>query len=284
MDVAATHSQTSNVADKLVSLEKPHDDEYVTRQFDGYSLEARILYNKNHDLPWLLSIHGARADYSKANPISFGLQDRGISSLGVNMSGHSATSPLLPEETSLGNNIREVRAFFDDLDPAKPAVVMAFSLGGTPALKLLEKYADRISKLVLFYPGIYAKESYDKHYGEPFRAVISQPYSYLHNDTIPLLQKFKGKLLLIKGEYDGLDPVDYGKPAGTSAGQVEIDGKTYYSPIPKEVIELIKDVVPEARRTIIEVPKSDHTVIAWMREHPTEAQKILDQLAAFIAE
>lgn len=280
-------SSASVVTAKLCFPEPAHNAAYITRSFKSgtkeYELEARVLYNQAHEQPWVISVHGARSDYSKANALSFGLQERGISLLGVTMSGHSAASPLQPEETKLGNNIREVEAFFDDLDPKRPAVVMGFSLGGTPALKLLEKHGDRIDKLVLFYPGVYAKDTYDKPYGEPFRSAIARPYSYRDNDTIELLRRFPGKLLLVKGEYDGLDPVLYDKPAGGSAGNITIAGHNYYSPIPAEVIDMVRAAVPTGRQSYIEVPGCDHSVILWMREHAQEGVVLCDKVAAFIS-
>lgn len=255
---------------------------YFEQPFDKYSLEGRILYSKDREEPWILSVHGARGDYTKADAISFGLQERGYSLLGMGMSGHSKAGVLAPEQTTLGNNIREVETFFDYLSDDHPKTVIGYSLGGTPVLKLLEKYADHIDKIVLFYPGIYSKDSYDKHFGQEFREVISQPFSYRNNDTIDLLRQFKGQLLLIKGQYDGLDPQEYGKPEGTSAGEIEVNDKKYYSPIPKEVIEMVYDAVPEGRRQLIEIPDCDHSVILWMREHPTESKQFLNELDEFL--
>jgi len=260
----------------------PGDVAYFEQPFDGYSLEGRVLYNQDHEEPWIFSVHGARADYTKADAVSFGLQQRGHSLLGMNMSGHSKAGVLAPEQTTLGNNIREVETFFDYLSDDHPKTVIGYSLGGTPVLKLLEDHADQIDKIVLFYPGIYSKDSYDKHFGQEFREVISQPFSYRNNDTIDLLRQFKGRLLLIKGQYDGLDPQEYGKPEGTSAGEIEVNDKKYYSPIPKEVIEMVYNAVPEDRRQLIEIPDCDHSVILWMREHPAEAGVFLDKVDAFI--
>lgn len=260
----------------------PGRAEYFEEPFDGYQLEGRILYNDSNTEPWLLSIHGARGDYTKSNAVSFGLQKRGYSMLGMALSGHSKAGVLPPERTTLGNNIREAEAFFEELDPNRKKVVFGFSLGGTPALKLLEKHSDEIDKLVLFYPGIYAKQSYDRHFGTEFRSVISQPFSYRDNDTIELLHQFKGELLLVVGQYDGLDPEAYGKSAGTSAGEITVDGKTYNSPIPKEVIDMVYDAIPQERRQRITIPGCDHSVILWMREHPEEAEQLLDQIDTFL--
>ena len=255
---------------------------YFEQPFGEYALEGRILYNKTGDQPWVLSIHGARADFTKSDAVAFGLQRRGYSLLGMNMSGHSKAGVLAPKQTTLGDNVREVEAFYPYLDEGHPKVVIAYSLGGTPALKLLANHADEIDKLILFYPGIYIKGAYDKHFGAEFREAITRPFSYRDNDTLDLLRAFKGKLLLIKGQYDGLDPEAYGKPAGGSAGEVVVDGQTYYSPIPKEVIDMVYGAVPEDRRELIEVPNCGHSVVLWMREHPPEAEQLLDRIDAFL--
>ena len=274
---------TSKHADELLFKDStPAGTEYFEEDFGDYSLEARIVYNQNHDKPWVLSVHGALSDFTKSNAVTFGLQERGFSQLGLNMSGHSPAGVLEPEQTTLGNNVHETAQFYEYLDDTRPTVVIASSLGGTPGLKLLEKHSDQIGKLILFYPGIYTRSAYDKHFGQEFRDAISEPYSYRDNDTIELLQAYKGDLLLIKGEYDGLDGEDYGKHAGGSAGTVTIDGAEYYSPIPKEVIDMVYDAVPEGRREMIEVPKCGHSVVLWMRDHPMEAEKLLDQIRDFL--
>lgn len=260
----------------------PGEAVYFEQLFDSYALEGRILYNNAHDEPWILSIHGARGDYTKADAVSFGLQQRGNSLLGMALSGHSIAGVLPPEQTTLGNNVREAAAFFEHLRADRPKTVIGYSLGGTPALKLLEQYADQIDKLVLFYPAIYSQTAYGKHFGSEFREVISQPFSYRNNDVIDLLRRFKGRLLLVKGQYDGLDPQQYGKPAGTSAGEIKVAGKTYYSPIPKEVIDMVYSAVPKDRRELVEIPDCDHSIILWLREHPAEAEVFLDRLTQFL--
>lgn len=258
------------------------DTAYFEHNFGTYKLEARIVYNASHAEPWILSVHGARGDYTKSDPVTLSLRGRGYSILSFSMSGHSPAGVLVDGETSLANNISEALAFFQYLDPNRPRALIGYSLGGTPVLKTLGAHLSEVDKVLLFYPGIYSAEAYDKHYGEPFREVISRPYSYRDNDTIEVLRRFEGDVLLAKGEYDGLDPVTFGKPAGGSAGQVVADGKTYNSPIPQEVVEMIRAAVPVEHLEYIEVPKCDHLVMSWMREHPHEANKLVQKLDAFL--
>lgn len=213
---------------------------YFDHQFSDYKLEARIVRNQLAEMPWVLSVHGSRADYTKTNAISLGLRKRGFSIIDANMSGHTKTLDRHISETSLGSNIKEAEAFYGYLNPNRPKVVIGYSIGCTPILKLLDRHSEEISTVVLFYPGIYSPSSYDKPYGELFRQVISRPYSYRETDVIELLARFAGKVVLVRGEYDGLDPLQYGQPGGTSAGLVEIDGTEYYSPIPPEVFAMVR--------------------------------------------
>lgn len=276
------YSESKYHQDLWFKEDPPGKVTYFEHSFGSYTLEGRVLYNNASEEPWVFSIHGARADFTKSDAIAFGLQQRGYSLLGMNMSGHSKAGVLEPEQTTLGNNVHEAETFFGHLNSGRKKTVIAYSLGGTPALKLLEKHVDEIDKLVLFYPGIYTRNAYDKHFGVEFRDTITKPFSYRSNDTIELLQSFQGKLLLIKGQYDGLDPEEYGKPAGGSAGEIEIDSVTHYSPIPKEVIDMVYEAVPTDRRQLIEVPDCGHSVVLYMHDHPDRAEKLLNNIDTFL--
>lgn len=255
---------------------------YFEHNFGEYSLDGRILYNSRHEKPWLISVHGARSDYAKSDAVTVGLRKRGYSILGFNMSGHNPASKIYLGQTTLGNNVKETEVFYSYLDPQRKKKIIAHSLGATPALKILGMHLDEVDRIVLFGPALYSAKAYDKPFGDEFRRTISKPFSYRENDVIVNLEAFQGKLLLIKGEYDALDPAVHGKQEGISAGKVEIGNKKYYSPIPKEVIEMIYSAVPPERREIIIVPGSDHGVIPWIINHPVEGGLILDKIARFL--
>ncbi|WP_157777896.1 alpha/beta fold hydrolase [Nocardia terpenica] len=268
--------------DLLISYNPNVEASYFDHDFGKYSLEGRIVRNENAEDPWVLSIHGARADYTKSDYVTLGLRDRGLSILGMNMSGHNRVSPVPLEETSLDNNIAEAEAFFSYLNPSRRRKIIAYSLGGTPALKVLEAHIEEVDRLVLFGPGIYDTRAYSQPFGPPFSSVIRMPYSYRNNDLIPILKRYEGKVLLIVGEYDGLEPVKYGKPAGGAVGEAIIDGRRRYSPIPNEVIELLYNASPSGQCRMITVRGADHAVVSWMRDHPEEAKPLLDEIGDFL--
>lgn len=277
--------QVSKYHDALLFSDAITDNiAFYQRDLGRYALEARVAYNGAHEDPWVLSVHGARSDFTVSDEVTRRLQEGDFSILAMTMSHHSDAIPEVAKDTCLQDNIDEVEAFFGDLIAARPKIVIAYSLGGTPALKLLEQHSDEIDKLVLFYPGIYDTAAYNQPYGEAFKAAITQPYSYRNTDVITLLERFQGDLLLVKGEYDGLDPEAYDGVAGGSAGYIVVDGKTYYSPIPKEVLDMVYGAVPEERRQLIEVPDCGHTVTTWMRDHPAEADQIVATIQTFLNE
>lgn len=258
------------------------NSEYFEHDFGMYSLHGRILYNGEREDPWVFSVHGARSDFAKSDTVTIGLRDRGFSILGFNMSGHNSDSKIPLEQTTLGNNVLETETFYSYLSHKRKKNVVAYSLGATLALKLLYSHADEIDTFVLFGPAIFSTHAYDKHFGREFKNTISTPFSYRENDVISSLKSFKGKLLIVKGEFDGLDPVAYGKPVGTSVGKFKIGAHNYYSPIPKEVIEKIFDAVSPGRRKMMIVPGSDHGVVPWIKSHPAEGASIMDKIADFM--
>lgn len=254
----------------------------IRHDFGPYALRARIRYNYSRHAPSVLAIHGARSGYSDLDSLTGGLQQRGISTLAINLSGHNATSPLPLETTSLANNIAEAAAFFDYLDDSKPATVIAHSLGGAVALALLKTHGKKIGRLVLFCPAVYASHAQDQPYGAPFRLAISRPYSYRDNDSIALLRQFNGELLLVGAQFDGLDPVAHGRQAGGSAGEIMAEGALRYSPIPKEVMQLLASALPVERSAVHTIAGCDHAVMRWLDADHMRAAPLLDTVSRFI--
>ena len=275
------HTENPSSVEKLIFQEQPPGPaEYFRHQFDDYSLEARITYDQDGNWPSVLSIHGARSDYTKNNNVTFELQERGISILAPALSGHNEISSIHLSQTSLARNIEESKAFYDYLQPDRPRAVIGYSMGATSALEILKEHLGEIDRIVLFYPAIYPRAAYDQPFGELFRNAIRKPSAYFENDLLDSLVDFRGKLLLIKGEYDGLK----GQQPGVSAGEVEINGQKYYSPIPKDIMDLLSspDTFPCSEHQFIEVPKCGHSVATWIGANPQGGRQLLDILGNFL--
>ena len=275
------HSENPSSVEKLIFPEQPPGPaEYFSHQFDDYSLEARITYDQDGNWPSVLSIHGARSDYSKNNNVTFGLQQRGISILAPALSGHNEISPIRLSQTSLAQNIEESKVFYSYLQPEEPRAVIGYSMGATSVLEILKEHLGEIDRIVLFYPAVYPRTAYDQPFGASFRDIIRKPFAYFENDLLNSLVDFQGKLLLIKGEYDGLEA----RQPGVSAGEVEINGQTYYSPIPKDIMDLFSspETFPCSEHQCIEVPQCGHSVALWIGENPQGGRQLLDILSNFL--
>ncbi|MDY7577522.1 alpha/beta hydrolase [Herbaspirillum sp. RTI4] len=272
----------SSVSDQWMFSETPPGPaSYFVEDFGTYQLEGRVLFSQDQCWPSVLTIHGARSDYTKLNVLMYGLQKQGISTLGFNLSGHSAASNVALSQTSLRNNLKESDRFFGRLKDGS-CTVMGHSLGGALALKLAAAHPERIDKLVLFCPAVYGDLAYGPLFGGAFKRAISVPNGFLRTDAFEFLRQFKGKLMLVIGQYDGLRSTDYGGVDGTSAGVVLIDGVKQYSAIPREVIDCIKAAIPAPHLEVLTLPDCDHGISSWLRANPIAADRLTQKVAAFI--
>lgn len=277
-------NKSSSIANKLLYKEIGQGNcNYFTERFENYSLEGRILFCKKNTWPEVIAIHGAKSDYSKLNPLLFKLQEQGVSSLSFNLSGHNITSTRCIHDTSLSNNAIETERFFYHLkNKSKNITIIGQSLGGALALKLAEKNIDHVKKIVLICPAIYTDIAYNINYGIDFKSIISKPYSFEKSSSFNFLRNFKGKILLILGEYDGLSASQFGGTPGKSIGNILINGKEQYCAIPKEVIDLIKSSVASNQFNIKIIKGCDHHISKWFRENINIANDISILIKNFI--
>jgi len=262
---------------------------YFCESFEGYRLEGRILSNDEGVLPsWpnLLAIHGARSDYTKLNPLLYSLQTHGVASLSFHLSGHNEASALDIERTSLENNLKESLRFASILGAGLNAL-FGHSMGGALALKVAETYHSSVKKIILSCPAIYSEIAYHRPFGSSFRHEISTPFSYINSLSLKFLREFKGDLMLIIGQYDGLKSIEFGGIAGTAAGMVSMENnkskiKIVNSAIPFEVIDAIENSLPPSRFCKVILPECDHAVSAWLRANPMFTSDLANDIANFL--
>lgn len=261
---------------------------YFSEIFDNYQLEGRVLPvpHQETELPQLLAVHGARSDYTKLNALLYPLQALRIASLSFNLSGHNTASGIELEETSLGNNMREALRYSSRLRTALQAV-FGHSLGGALALKVAEAHRASVKKIVLSCPALYSEKAYHTHFGKSFKEIISVPFGFLDSQSLTFLREFDGELMLIIGQYDALKSTAFGKIAGRSVGQINIQDKQsreqlVNSVIPFEVIDAIEKCIPPHRLHKIVLPECDHAISAWLRIDPVRAQRVASKIAQFL--
>lgn len=266
---------------EAVRTPAPASTRVFTQSVGEYALEGRLLFaEQNSARNSIFAVHGARSDYTKLDPLLFWLQLAGVRSLSFNLSGHNAASPVPLSETSLAANLEEARAFYD-LDPSCQAI-LGQSMGGALALKVAEANESTVDKLVLICPAIYPEAAYGPCFGAEFTQSISTPNGFMDSSSISFLRRFRGKVMLIAGEYDGLRARDFGKPDGRSAGHVMMNGKSINSAIPYEVFNAIESAVSPDQLTKIVLPDCDHGVSAWLRRDPERVTRLGRAILEFL--
>jgi pimeloyl-ACP methyl ester carboxylesterase len=151
-----------------------------------------------------LLIHGAGAsDRGRFAPLRSGLQGRGIGSTAFDCIGHGQTGGAL-NESSLGSRTRQAAAAIDARQDGSPLAIVGTSMGAYNAIKLLE--TRDVAALVLVVPGVYSPPAYELPFGDGFSAVIRQERSWEATDAWAILEKYRGRLLVIAAQNDQVIP------------------------------------------------------------------------------
>lgn len=258
-----------------------HTIEGVSEAFEGYHLPGQLRPAGAAATSPLLALHGARSNLHRLNDLLAPLQQLGVGSLAPSLSGHGPDSPMPVEQTSLAHNLREALRFAARLGP-QLRMVYGSSMGGALAMRVAEHHADQVQVLALCGPALYPETAWSApHFGAPFREAISTPFGFLQSRSLDFVRRFTqrtGRVLLIQGEWDGLQATAHGAPAGRAAGETTLqraDGSTHtvWSPIPAEVFSALADAAG-ARLQHIVLEGADHRVAAHLQQHPAVAHTL----------
>lgn len=258
----------------------PGAERFITETFDHYQQQARLLVPDTERAPPLFVVGGARSDFTRLNPLLYRLQALGIGSLTANLSGHSLVSEPGALEPSLIINREEARRFHQHI-AARCQTLVGHSLGASIALKLAAQQP-AVDKLILICPAVYPDCAHDAPFGPAFKAAISKPYGFLDCDSFEFLRQFQGRVLLVMGEFDGLNSQTHGQGAGTSAGTLWLAGAERYSPIPEEVTRALLKSVPPPHLECLLLSNCDHGIAAHLRTAPVVADQVAQTIAEFI--
>ncbi|BES66351.1 hypothetical protein SANA_27900 [Gottschalkiaceae bacterium SANA] len=191
----------------------------------------------------LFCLHGAgTSDRFRFDRLRERLFMKGVSSCAFDFVGHGETGgelthSSLRERTEMAAEvIRTCRA------KDQPLVIVAASMSGYTAVRLLEEFDVRL--LVLIVPAAYDRRAYDLPFNEGFSACIRREKSYRDSDAWEILDKYCGSMLLVTAEFDQV--------------------------IPDEVVDLYKRSGPLAKVDQVVVKGSPHKVMAYMSDQVIE--------------
>jgi pimeloyl-ACP methyl ester carboxylesterase len=215
---------------KLFFTDESKDCEIVSLHGAGLARKERIVY--------LLD------DLAKRAPINAGIFD---------FSGHGESTGKL-EESSLKKRVEEATAFLNEHIVDSP-VVIGSSMGAYIAIKMLDVVTPET--LILFCPALYSGEAYTVPFTKKFTEIIRKPNSWQNTDVLPLLQNFRGNLLVFIGTDDVV--------------------------IPAGVIDLINENSNKVKKkAIVRIPNAPHAIHAFISEHPEVKEMVVAKVLEYI--
>ncbi|MFJ4155323.1 alpha/beta hydrolase [Pseudomonas sp. NPDC089752] len=258
----------------------PGQEQFIEEVFGNYRQQARLLVPDIERAAPAFVLGGARSDFTRLNPLLYRLQAAGIGSLTGNLSGHSLASEPGAASPSLATNLEEAQRFHSHI-ALRCRTLIGHSLGAALTLKLAARLPD-VDSIVLICPAVYPDEAHQAPFGPAFTAAISKPFGFLDSDSYAFLRQFQGRVLMVIGEYDGLNSQRFGKGPGTSAGNLWLAGSERYSPIPEEVTHALMQAVSAERLQCLFLTDCDHGIAAHLRSTPAIADQVADAVATFI--
>lgn len=258
----------------------PGKELFINEAFGDYQQQARLLVPDFERTAPVFVLGGARSDFTRLNPLLYRLQAAGIGSLTGNLSGHSLASEPGAVSPSLATNLDEARRFHTHI-AQRCRTIVGHSLGAAITLKLAAQLP-QVDSIVLICPAVYPDHAHPLPFGPAFTAAIRKPYGFIDCDSYAFLKQFQGRVMIVIGEYDGLNSQRFGKNSGTSAGSLWLAGAERYSPIPEEVTQALMQSVSAARLQCLFLTDCDHGIAAHLRSNPAIADLVASAVEAFI--
>lgn len=198
----------------------------------------------------VLFLHGAGQITTREffDPIRAHLFAHQIPSAAFDFIGHGETGGSL-QSSSLLQRFNQSCDVIESLSLSQPLSIVASSMSGYTAIKLLEKY--QIENLILIVPAAYHAGAFRVPFDQGFSDLIRQPQSWLHTDAWEILKQYRGNLLLITAENDEV--------------------------VPNEINKRMYDSAVNAHKKWHVVPYSPHKVLTFLAQHP-EKQQIVNSI------
>ena len=223
--------------------------------FNGHTLIGDIISTRSQ--PQVLVLHGA-GDANRDNFRLFREQllINGISSAAFDFVGHGDTGGDL-KRSSLVSRTRQACRVLSSVDIEQPFSVIAASMGGYTAVKLLEYYP--VKNLILVVPAMYDSKAYKVPFNKGFTEIIRRPQSWGDSDAWQVLSEYEGRLFIIAAEKDKV--------------------------IPLAVVNKIYDSAVKAEKRLLFIaPQASHAVFTDLRsKNPEMFCSVFGQIVAMLA-
>ncbi len=175
--------------------------------FGGIDLHAVASWDiaADRERAYVLFLHGGGAGTTSEGTryLRDDLAQQGVASVAFDFSGHGRSAGCIADAT-LRQRQEEVRRVVDSLRPARPRAIVATSMAGHTACRVLD--AVRPDALVLVCPAAYEARAETACFGEAFRAVIRSTRAFGGSPAFDALGRFEGRVLIFYGSQDAVIP------------------------------------------------------------------------------
>lgn len=184
--------------------------------FDTHLLKGDIYGKSCHTLV----LHGAgKSSRKRFSRMRESLNINGLPSVSFDFIGHGDTGGDITE-TCLYGRTQQAAAVIRHAC-TEPLNLFAASMGAYTAIRLTETFS--VKNLVLLVPAVYTPRAYPLPFGPAFSAAIRVPCSWKESDAYPILENYKGNLLIIAAEKDHVIPDELIKRLHESAKYAKIN-------------------------------------------------------------
>lgn len=207
--------------------------------------------------PRVVCIHGASQEGSvRFDTLRHHLAKVGIASLSFDFIGAGQTGGSITA-SSLKDRFEQACAVIDATPHHAPLALIGASMGADTAIRLTQNYPT--SALILFVPGVYAKEAYTASLTEEFTTILHEERSWERSESFDILSRFQGTVLIIAAENDMV--------------------------VSREIIDRLLASATQAKHKELHViPRSSHQVLPYLSEHQKEFARVFEKVYHAILE
>lgn len=220
------------------------------------TLVGETIVMHSNDVARILILHGAgKATKERAQPLAKRIvTETGQGVFTFDFSGHGESSGQL-NQSSLRKRVDEANAAWQFLSHDEPLTIFGLSMGGHIALEMLAHH--NVKNLVLFYPGLYAREAFDVPFDERFSQTIRRTDSWRDASVLENLKNFTGNLIIIWGENDAV--------------------------VPRGVVDLLYETATNAQsKELFVVPAGEHLLLPQLYASNHLLDQVVDKIKAMI--
>ncbi len=152
----------------------------------------------------VLILHGSgKSNRLRYDYIRFPLAEDGIATCAFDFIGHGETGGNF-ESTSLKKRTQQAVAIIGQLKLSQPLGLLGGSMGAYTSIKLTEIF--QVDRLVLTVPAVYSKDVYKIPFGKNLTEKLREKEGWRDSDAWEILEKFRGKLLIVVAGNDEVIP------------------------------------------------------------------------------